>query len=146
MVGVGAFLAYRGVRAADVGFLAWDRGGAYVAGAAVVAAGIYELAPLKRVSLHRCRARADRVTGTAVSTGLRYGGDCVGCCAGLMLVLFTLGVMSAFWMLVVTLVVFVEKVLPVGVRSLVPVAMLLVALGLWVALAPSSVPGLTLPM
>src|SRR6266511_5389795 len=36
VVGFAAFAAYRGIRAADFGFLDWGRGGAYVAGAAVV--------------------------------------------------------------------------------------------------------------
>ncbi len=40
----------------DIGQLAWDRSGPYVAGGVIVAAGLYELTPLKRVSLRRCRS------------------------------------------------------------------------------------------
>ena len=71
--------------------------------------------------------------------------DLVGCCWGLMVVLFALGVMSLFWMALVAGVIFVQKLLPRADR-LVPVfAVLLVGLGIWVAAAPGSVPGLTQP-
>ncbi len=77
---------------------------------------------------------------------MHYGANCIGCSAGLMLVLFALGVMSFTWMPVVAALLLVEKVPRVGPRVVTPVATLLVALGAWIALDPSSVPGLTLPM
>jgi len=52
--------------------------------------------------------------------------------------------MSVTWMLVVAALVFVENV-PVGARLVVPIAVQLVGLGLWIALDASSVPGLTSP-
>jgi predicted metal-binding membrane protein len=63
-----------------------------------------------------------------------------------MLLLFAVGVMSSFWMLVVAALVFAQKVPAGGPRLVAPVALLLVGLGVWIAFAPSSVPGLTLPM
>ncbi len=146
VVGIAAFAAYRGIRAANFGFLDWHREGAYVAGAAVVAAGLYELTPLKRACLGHCRVDADRRGPNPVVAGLRYGANCVGCSAGLMLVLFALGVMSITWMVMVAALVFVEKVPPVGASLVTPIALLLVGLGLWIALDASSVPGLTSPM
>ncbi len=143
-VGLAAFAAYRGIRAADLGFLAWDRAGAWIAGAAVVAAGLYELTPLKRASLRRCRAGS--LTASPVAAGLRYGANCVGCSAGLMLVLFALGVMSITWMIVVAALIFVEKVPRIGPSLPAPIALVLVAAGVWIALDASSVPGLTSPM
>ena len=77
--------------------------------------------------------------------GLENGLACVGCCAGLMAALFALGVMSLLWMAVVAGVIFAEKVPPHGVRLSRIVAPALVALGLWVAFWPASVPGLTEP-
>jgi len=144
-VGLVAFAAYRAIDAAQFGFLAWERGGAYLTAAAVAAAGLYELTPLKRACLGRCRQRVDR-TANAVGAGLHYGANCIGCSAGLMLVLFALGVMSFTWMPVVAALLLVEKVPRVGPRVVTPIATLLVALGAWIALDPSSVPGLTLPM
>ena len=58
-----------------------------------------------------------------------------------MLVLFAVGVMSITWMLVVAAIVFAEKVLPVGERVARAVAVVLIGLGIWVAVAPASVPG-----
>jgi predicted metal-binding membrane protein len=136
--GLAAYALFRLVTSFDAGWLAWDRGGPYVAGGAIVAAGIYELTPLKQHCLHRCRTPATR-------GGLAHGLDCVGCCAGLMAALFALGVMSVLWMAVVAGVIFVEKVLPHGVRLSRAVALALVVLGIWVAGSPSSVPGFTEP-
>jgi predicted metal-binding membrane protein len=145
-VGVLAYVAYRAVHDAHPGFLAWDEAGPYVAGGAVGLAGLYELTPLKRASLERCRAAADHLAGPPVSSGLRYGAVCLGCSAGLMLVLFAVGVMSIFWMLFVGALIFLEKVLPIGGRLHVPVGLLLIGLGAWIAFAAGSVPQLTLPM
>jgi predicted metal-binding membrane protein len=62
-----------------------------------------------------------------------------------MAVLFVLGVMSLFWMAVVAAAIFAEKVLPHGPRLSRVFALAFVALGIWVAVAPASVPGLTEP-
>ena len=77
--------------------------------------------------------------------GLEHGLYCVGCCWGLMVILFALGVMSLFWMAVIAGVIFAEKVLPHGFRLSRVFALAFVALGIWIAVAPSSVPGLTDP-
>jgi cytochrome c biogenesis protein CcdA len=62
-----------------------------------------------------------------------------------MIVLFALGVMSLFWMALVAAVIFVQKVIPWGERLTTAFAVALVALGIWVAAAPGSVPDLTQP-
>jgi predicted metal-binding membrane protein len=143
---------YRALAAADPSALAWDREGPLVAGAAVAAAGIYELTPLKRACLRHCRSPLSFVlhrwrTGGAgaVVMGIEHGAWCLGCCIGLMLVLVILGVMSITWMAVVAGIIFAEKVLPGGQRVTVAVAAVLVAMGVWIASAPSTVPGLTEP-
>ena len=61
--GLGAYGLYRGIRALDVGFLDWRRGGHYVAGAALAAAGLYELTPLKEMCLRHCRSPMHFVLG-----------------------------------------------------------------------------------
>jgi predicted metal-binding membrane protein len=141
--GLVAYAVFRLVTSFDIGWLAWSEGGPYVAGGVIVAAGIYELTPLKRLSLRRCRSA--RHGGSALRSGVAHGFDCVGCSGGLMVVLFVLGVMSLFWMAVVAVAIFAEKVLPHGHRLALPVAAALSALGLWVAVSPASVPGLTEP-
>ena len=151
--GVVAFLLYRAVKAADFSWLAWDAQGPKIAGGAVAAAGLYELSTLKRACLRHCRGPMHFVLGGwkdgtwgAVAMGLEHGAYCVGCCWGLMLVLFGVGVMSITWMLVISAIVFAQKVLPGGERLRVPLAIALVAAGVWIALAPGSVPRLTIPV
>jgi predicted metal-binding membrane protein len=141
--GLAAYALYRLVTAFDTGWAAWDEGGAYLAGALVLAAGLYELTPLKRHCLGRCRNPSS--DGDALRSGVRYGLDCVGCSGGLMVVLFALGVMSLVWMVVVAGVIFAEKLFPRGLELSRVVAVALIALGAWVAFSPSSVPGLTEP-
>lgn len=141
--GLAAYGVYAFVSSADGGWLAWNERGRYVAGAAVAAAGIYELTPLKGRSLRRCRNGRHR-SGALVG-GLAHGIDCVTCSAGLMAVLFVLGAMSLFWMALVAVAIFAEKVVPFGARLVVPLAVALVALGIWVGASPGSVPGLTEP-
>lgn len=109
------------------------------------------MTPLKTACLLHCgapvgfllRSRPGR-TG-AVRTGFGHGAYCIGCCAGLMLALFVLGVMSLVWMAAVATLILVEKVLPHGEIFGRATAVALVAAGVWVASAPESVPGLTEP-
>src|SRR5262245_44258789 len=54
-VGLFAYAIFEIGRSLDLGFLAWDSGGPYVAGGIIVAAGIYQLTPLKDVCLRHCR-------------------------------------------------------------------------------------------
>lgn len=143
--GLLAYGLFRLVNRLDPNWLAWDDKGPYVAGGAIVAAGIYELTPLKRRLLRRCRGPLHAGRDGALRAGLENGTYCVGCCFGLMVVLFALGVMSLVWMAVVAAVIFAEKVLPFGVRLPRVVAPALVVLGIWVAISPSSVPMLTEP-
>ena len=141
--GLLAYGVFRLVTSFDIGWLAWNRGGPYAAGVMIVAAGLYELTPLKRLSLRRCRSARHPVS--ALGSGLAHGVDCVGCSGALMAVLFVLGAMSLFWMAVVAVAIFAEKVLPHGTRLAPVFAVALVALGIWVAVSPGSLPGLTEP-
>ena len=152
LYGLAAYGLYRLVVHVGGSFFHWDRGGRWVAGAAIAAAGIYELTPLKSVCLRHCRSPLHYVLGGwrsgrvgAVRMGAEHGAYCVGCCWGLMIVLFALGVMSLTWMAVVAGLIFAQKVLPYGEALTKPFAILLIGIGIWVAAAPGSVPGLTLP-
>ncbi len=152
LYGLAAYGLYRLIVRFDFGFLEWDRGGRYVAGVAIAAAGLYELTPLKSVCLRHCRTPLHFVMGHwregrlgAVRMGAEHGAYCVGCCWGLMIVLFALGVMSLTWMAAVAVLILAQKVLPHGERLTRVFAVLFLAAGIWVAAAPASVPGLTLP-
>jgi predicted metal-binding membrane protein len=150
--GIVAYGVFRLIDALDMGSLAWDEAGPWVAGGAIVAAGAYQLTPLKDVCLRHCRSPIhflahgwrDGARG-AFRMGFTHGLYCVGCCWGLMLVLFTLGVMSLFWMALIASLIFTEKMLPRGDRLTRVIGVAFVALGMWIAVAPGSIPGLTEP-
>jgi predicted metal-binding membrane protein len=112
--------------------------GSLATGAVVIAAGAYELTPVKRRFRRRCREDAD--------SGLGFGLCCVGSCLGLMAMLVALGVMSLFWMAVIAVLACAQKLLPAKAAIDVPLALAIVGLGLLIVFAPSQVPGLTPPM
>jgi predicted metal-binding membrane protein len=150
--GLIAFALYRGIRSLDLGFLSWDAQGPLVAGGAIAAAGVYQLTPVKRACLRHCRTPLHFVLHGwregrrgALRMGAEHGVFCIGCCWGLMLILFTLGVMSLLWMAVIAALIFAEKVFPFGARLPQALAVCFVAAGVWIAVAPESVPGLTQP-
>ncbi len=107
------------------------------AGGLVIAAGVYELSPLKNHFRRRCRESAQ--------SGFVFGLWCVGSSLGLMLMLVALGVMSITWMSVIAVLVIVQKLLPAHAAIDVPMALAIVGLGILIVIAPSSVPGLTPP-
>ncbi len=109
--------------------------GLFAAGAVVIAAGLYELTPLKQHFRRRCRDSA--------RSGIEYGLCCVGSSIGLMLMLVALSVMSATWMSAIAVLVIAQKLLPAKAAVDVPLALAIVALGILIVIAPSSVPGLT---
>ena len=104
------------------------------AGAVTIAAGIYELTPLKRHFRRRCR--------DAVSSGLGFGFCCVGSSIGLMAMLVALGVMSIIWMVVAAVLIIAQKLLPAKSAIDVPLALAIIGFGILIVIAPSSVPGL----
>jgi predicted metal-binding membrane protein len=112
--------------------------GPFAAGAVVIAAGVYEVTPLKRHFRRRCRH--------SVRSGSEFGLCCAGSSLGLMAMLVALGVMSVTWMSVIAVLVLGQKLLPAKAAVDVPLALAIVGLGIWIVLAPSSVPGLVPPM
>ena len=134
---VGSYLAVWALAGVAV-YALYRPHGSLAAGAVVIAAGVYEFTPLKRHFRRRCREN--------VRSGLEFGLCCVGSSIGLMLMLVALGVMSVTWMAVIAVVVLAQKLLPAKAAIDVPLALAIVGLGVWIVLAPSSVPGLTPPM
>jgi predicted metal-binding membrane protein len=96
--------------------------GTAAAGALTIAAGLYELTPLKR----ECRRRCQR----HVRSGLQFGVYCVGSSIGLMVMLVALGVMSIAWMAIVAALVVAQKLLPPRAWIDLPVALAIVGLGI----------------
>jgi predicted metal-binding membrane protein len=130
----------------------WDNAGPYLAGGILLAAGAYQLTPLKDVCVRYCRSplmfliqySRPGLVGS-MRMGIIHGGWCVGCCWALMAALFALGVMSIGWMALIAALIAVEKLLPWKAVATYGVAAVLVVLGVAVAFTPKSVPGLTIP-
>jgi predicted metal-binding membrane protein len=118
-----------------------------IGGALLVAAGIYQLTPLKRVCLRRCRTPLafmlsywrDGRAG-AMSMGLRHGLYCLGCCWVLFLVLLPIGVMNVAAMVAVAALVFAEKAMPRGELVAKVAAVVLVGYGVLAMLVPRALP------
>ena len=110
-------------------------------------AGLYQFTTLKHICLSHCRSPLAFVAQHwrdgwvgAVKMGLRHGLYCFGCCWALFAVLVAAGVMSVAWMLLLTLAVFVEKLLPRGRRFEGSLGVALVALGIVVSLGAIEMP------
>ena len=86
-----------------------------------LAAGLYQLTPLKHACLIACRSPFDFVVNRwrdgaagALRMGLEHGLSCLGCCWILMALLFVFGAMNLLWVAFLAVVVLVEKLLPFG--------------------------------
>jgi len=134
---IGSYLAVWALVGAAV-YALYRPHGPVAAGAVTIAAGVYEFTPLKRHFRGRCR--------DSVRSGFGFGLCCAGSSIGLMLMLVALGVMSVIWMSVIAVLVLAQKLLPAKAAVDVPLALAIVGFGIWIVLAPSSVPGLVPPM
>ncbi len=94
-----------------------------IGGLVLIAAGIYQWTPLKDVCLRQCQApiaflsshggfRSD--ASGAVRLGIQHGAYCLGCCWGLMALLFVGGVMNFAWIGLIAILILLEKTMPVG--------------------------------
>lgn len=85
-------------------------------GALLIAAGAYQLSPMKAACLKHCQTPMgflmshwrDGPRG-AFRMGLRHGVYCLGCCWATMAVLFVVGVMNLVWVGVLTVFILAER-------------------------------------
>jgi predicted metal-binding membrane protein len=93
----------------------------WLSSAVLLAAGLYQLSPLKNICLEHCRTPASflsrhwrpRAAG-ALRLGVMHGAYCVGCCWMLMALLFVGGAMNLIWIAALAILVLLEKALPSG--------------------------------
>ena len=109
----------------------------YWSAALFLAAGLYQFSPLKERCLTYCRSPEGFILSEwrdgnlgAVVMGLRHGLFCLGCCAGLMLLLFAVAVMDLRWVAALTALVTAEKLLPAPAVWRVAIGVGLLAAGL----------------
>ena len=104
----------------------------------LLAAGLWQLTPLKNVCLRHCRSSISFLASHwrpgvagAFRMGVEHGAFCLGCCWSLMALLFYGGVMNLIWIIGLALFVLAEKMMPAGVAFGRVTGLLLVALGVW---------------
>jgi predicted metal-binding membrane protein len=121
LTGVAGFAAVRLVQWGLGSFPILVKYGEGAAGMTLLSAGLYNLSPLKNRCLHHCQTPLDFITEHwregrwgALRMGLSHGLYCIGCCFGLMLVLFAVGLMNLIWMAGLTVVMSIEKLSPRG--------------------------------
>ena len=105
-----------------------------------VAAGVYQLTPLKHACLNRCRSPLAFVlehwrdgAGGALRMGAEHGGFCLGCCALLMTLLFVGGIMNLLWVAAIAVFVLLEKAMPAGETLARAGGALAIGCGAWMA-------------
>jgi predicted metal-binding membrane protein len=120
---------------------------ALVSGLAAILVGAYQLSPLKQACLTACRtptalmlvAWDDRHPWrSALAIGIRYALVCIGCCWTLMLLTLVVGAFVLPLMVVVSVIMLLERLLP-SVRPLVPLQAAL-ACGIGILLLLGSLP------
>jgi len=91
------------------------------AGLLLLVAGAWQLTPLKQACLKHCQGPLQYLTlnwrpgslGT-FRMGFQHGAYCLGCCWGLMGILFFGGIMNLYWIIGLAIIVLLEKLLPIG--------------------------------
>lgn len=91
------------------------------AGIILLFAGVYQLTPIKQACLKHCRGPIQFLSqhwrsgaSGAFTMGLHHGAYCLGCCWGLMAILFFGGIMNLYWIIGLALIVLIEKLMPLG--------------------------------
>ncbi|HWP48170.1 MAG TPA: DUF2182 domain-containing protein [Candidatus Limnocylindrales bacterium] len=110
-------------------------------GILLILAGLYQFSPLKTACLRHCQSPLGFIAqhwregiAGALRMGLYHGAYCLGCCWGLMLVLFAVGLMNLTAMGLLTLIIFIEKVSRYGMILGRIVGVGLVGLGVYLIL------------
>ena len=118
---------------------------AWLGGALLIAAGIFQWTPLKNSCLTNCCSPLTFLMtgwregkGGAFVMGLKHGLQCAGCCWFLMLLLFVAGVMNVWWIAILTVLVLIEKVARRGLWIGKFAGALFVAWGVWMIFAKST--------
>jgi predicted metal-binding membrane protein len=126
LVFVGSYLAIWAVVGVLV-YAVYRPPGYVAAGALVIAAGVYELTPLKRHFRREC--------WDSSGSGLGFGLSCVGSSVNLMVMLVALGIMSVTWMAVIAALAIYQKLRPAQAVVDVPLALAIVGLGIFILIS-----------
>jgi predicted metal-binding membrane protein len=143
LFGLAAYLLSLAIPSLDMAAPGIRSANPLIAGLILIAAGLYEWSPLKSVCLRHCRSPLGAFVTLwrdgwygAFRMGVVHGSYCLGCCWGLMLVLFAVGLMNLTAMVLLAGAIFAQKVLPRGDLISRAVGAALVLTGLGVTFAP----------
>jgi predicted metal-binding membrane protein len=143
LAGAIAYLAYALPHGSAVSMFEISSLGRPTAIVLVLAAAVYQITPLKNACLRHCRSPLAFILnhwhhglGGALRMGLEHGLWCLGCCAGLMALLFGVGVMNVAWMVILAGVILAEKALPGGLWIARAASVGMVALAVGFAVSP----------
>ena len=149
LLGVPSYFAWRVL---DVPLAEGARWAGRLAGGAFIAAGVWQLTPLKELCLRHCRApmsfflrygrRIERPIGAA-RMGASHGLFCVGCCWALFALLVALGTMNIGWMLALTALIVIEKTFPHGQRAATIAGGAFLLLGTLLVVSPAAITMIT---
>jgi predicted metal-binding membrane protein len=134
--GIAAFPLGVALAGAEMKHPALSRAVPLAVGVVVVLAGFLQFTSWKARQLTCCRevplcpCTAPVDPRSAFKYGLRLGGHCVYCCAGLTAILLAVGVMDLRAMAVVTAGITLERLSPSGVRVAQAIGVITVGLGL----------------
>ncbi len=116
---------------------------AYGVALVLVAAGVFQLTPLKQICLRHCRTPLGFLLGHwrpgargSLALGWAHAVYCLGCCWALMVVLVVAGAMGLPWVLLIAAVVAAEKLSARGEWIARATGLALILLGGAVALRP----------
>jgi len=143
IIGLLVFAASVAVERVAAGSAAAQRAFPFAVAAVLATAGLYQFSALKHACLQQCEspltflmARWRASYRATLGLALRHAAYCLGCCWALMLILVAAGAMSMPWVLLISLLVFAEKVLPDGQRTAAVIGMLLALLAAAVVVRP----------
>jgi predicted metal-binding membrane protein len=118
-----------------------------IGGGLLIAAGVYQLSPLKYVCLNKCRSPISFILnswrdgyGGTFRMGLEHGVYCLGCCWLLFAILFPLGMMNIAILALITLLIFAEKSTVSGRQIAALAAVALIVYGAAVIAFPDALP------
>jgi predicted metal-binding membrane protein len=139
-------LAVLGDELADQSMWLMDNA-ARIGGAVLIAAGIYQLTPLKNACLNKCRSPVSFVLHSwrdgywgSFRMGFEHGVYCLGCCWLLFVILFPLGMLNIAVLAAITVLIFAEKSTAWGRQIARVAAVALIIYGAVVVFVPDALP------
>jgi predicted metal-binding membrane protein len=143
LAGVPVYAASRAIEGMSTRSAHFPTIAAYAVGIVLIAAGVYQLSAFKHACLRKCKSPLQFLTehwrsgyGATFFLAIQHSLYCQGCCAALMVILVAAGAMNIIWVLIITMVVFAEKILPYGEWAARIAGFILILLGVAVMLHP----------